>query len=423
VDSDIVLSAIALSLSLIAFLGMSLVEASVLSVGRERLFQLVSEAIRGASTLDDLSRLPMGPTGAVSVLKVVALAGGIVSGAALVMIQGNIGWGYVAGMSAGFLVFIGLVRSYSAIFAHVYGEKVALATSSGVRALSWLAYPVTWSQARLIVAGLRARGARQGDPLESAHGPFELGINGDGEPLDEHERQMIRGVLELDKTVAREIMVPRVDLIAVEAGITVSELAEKMVECGHSRIPVYKETIDHIEGVAHSRDVLLQLAREGGGATIVGESMTRPPLFIPESKTLEELLGEFQERRIQLAIVVDEYGGVSGLVTIEDLLEEIVGEIADEFEVDEPEVVSVGENDFMVDARVSVDQLARLLSVSIEGDGFDTLGGFVFERLGKIPSAGDTIEYDGLRIEVISTVGRRLKRLRVTRIEGTRPSE
>ena len=143
--------------------------------------------------------------------------------------------------------------------------------------------------------------------------------------------------------------------------------------------------------------------------------MVRPVLFIPESKTLEELLTEFQDRRVHMAIVVDEYGGVAGLVTIEDLLEEIVGEINDEFDVDEPEVQPIGVNEFLMDARVSLEQLQELLQVVVEGNGFDTVGGLVYQILGRIPATGDSVEYDGVRIEVRSTVGRRLKRLHVSR--------
>ena len=146
--------------------------------------------------------------------------------------------------------------------------------------------------------------------------------------------------------------------------------------------------------------------------------MTRPVLFIPESKSLEELLDEFQAKRVHLAVVIDEYGGVSGIVTIEDLLEEIVGEIRDEFDVNEDISVMkpVGNNQYLIDARMSIDQLNEDLNSSVENDGFDTVGGFVFDRMGKIPVVGDTVTYDGIRIEVLSTVGRRLRTLRVTRL-------
>jgi CBS domain containing-hemolysin-like protein len=146
--------------------------------------------------------------------------------------------------------------------------------------------------------------------------------------------------------------------------------------------------------------------------------VARPALFIPESKNLEELLDEFQEKRVHLAVVIDEYGGVSGIVTIEDLLEEIVGEIHDEFDVNEPEIQEMGAHEYFVDARLSIDQLREVLQVSVENTGFDTVGGFVLEQLGRIPSVGDIVHHDGIRIEVLSTVGRRLKTLKVTR---TRP--
>ena len=244
---------------------------------------------------------------------------------------------------------------------------------------------------------------------------INLPIDSSGEPLDEREVRMIRGVVQLDQTTAREIMVPRVDMVAVEKDTNLGQVTEEMLHSGHSRIPVYRDNLDRIEGIVYARDVLRHMVEGDDTSSKLVESVIRPVLFIPESKTLEELLNEFQQRRVHMAIVVDEYGGVSGLVTIEDLLEEIVGEIQDEFDVGEPEFEPVGDREFIIDARLSIDQVNELLSISVEGDGFDTLGGFVYHRLGKIPGPGDTVDYDGLKIEVISTVGRRLKRLRVTK--------
>ena len=269
------------------------------------------------------------------------------------------------------------------------------------------------------------RGGRTPDQTgvtpELAPSEINLSLESNGEPLDEREVRMIRGVVELDQTMAREIMVPRVDIVAAEAGTSVGDLAELMVSGAHSRIPVYRGDLDHIEGIAYARDILRHLVRDNKMSEMLVEEVIRPALFIPEAKTLEELLNEFQDKRVHMAIVVDEYGGVSGLVTIEDLLEEIVGEIRDEFEVGETQIETVNDREFLIDARVSIDEVNELLSVSVEGDGFDTLGGFVYQRLGKIPSPGDAVTYDGLTIEVISTVGRRLKRLKVTRSAGEDP--
>ena len=226
---------------------------------------------------------------------------------------------------------------------------------------------------------------------------------------------MIRGVVQLDKTTAREIMVPSVDIVAAETGTSLDRLAEIMVNSGHSRIPIFQGSLDHVQGIVYARDIVNYRSREASGA--LSPSIIRPARFIPETKTLEELLNEFQEEQVHIAIVIDEYGGVSGLVTIEDLLEEIVGEIEDEFAVGEPEIQLVGDSEFLMDARVSIDQLNELLHVVIEGEGFDTIGGFVYQRLGKIPSSGDLVDYDGFRIEVVSTLGRRVKKVRVTRQE------
>ncbi len=243
---------------------------------------------------------------------------------------------------------------------------------------------------------------------------YALPASGDHEPLDEREMRMIRGVVRLDKTVAREIMVPRVDIAAVAADESLDTLAEEMDATGHSRIPIFEDSLDQIRGIAHARDVLQQLTSGRNLATTAGE-VGRPPLFIPESKTLEELLEEFQQTQMHLAVVVDEYGGVSGIVTIEDLLEEIVGEIRDEFDNEEPGIRKVGDSEFMVDARLPIEELNEALGIDVVGDGFDTIGGFVFDRLGKIPIAGDRVRYDGIRIEVTNTTGRRPTTLRISR--------
>ncbi len=276
--------------------------------------------------------------------------------------------------------------------------------------LSFPLRPLLFLQ-RLSPATLKSSASSPDQSLE-----FAFRVDTSDEPLDEHEVRMIRGVVQLDQTVAREIMVPRVDIVAVESTTTLAELAEVMNSAGHSRIPVYDVDVDHIQGVAHARDVLQELAAERSPAEVTAQEVSREPLFIPESKNLEELLDEFQELRVHLAVVVDEYGGVSGIVTIEDLLEEIVGEIHDEFDSGEPVIQAISDSEFIVDARLQLDDLNESIGVNVVGDGFDTIGGFVFEQLGKIPVPGDTVRYDGLSIEVVDTVGRRPKNLRVRRL-------
>ena len=238
--------------------------------------------------------------------------------------------------------------------------------------------------------------------------------------LDDRERLMIRSILRLDDSVAREIMVPRVDIVAVEADTSLRQVASQMMEYGHSRLPVYRKTLDDIIGVVYSRDLLPYSAEREEPPSL--EQTLRPAFFIPESKRLDELLKELQEKRVHMAMVVDEYGGIEGLVTLEDLLEEIVGEIEDEFSRShEPLVVPLEGGAVEVDSGVTLDYLSELLSTPIEQEGVDTVGGLVYSALGKIPAVGDEVVHNGLRIEVVSVLGRRVRKLRLGRTEAPRP--
>ena len=230
---------------------------------------------------------------------------------------------------------------------------------------------------------------------------------------DERERRMIRDILRLEDITAREVMVPRVDIVAAEASTPLAEVPELMSEGGHSRFPIYEDTIDKIVSIVHARDLLRYMSLGPASATLTLRDIARPAVFIPESKPLDELLREFQERRVTIAVVVDEYGGTEGLITMEDLLEEIVGEIEDEFETEEPGVVRVSENEVIVNARVNLDELNELLHASLEGDGFDTLGGLLYDQFGKIPEVGDELTLDGLRMRVLSTAGRRIRNVQI----------
>ena len=232
--------------------------------------------------------------------------------------------------------------------------------------------------------------------------------------LDYRDREMLRSILSLDVTTAREIMVPRLDMVAVDDKSSLTQVADQMVQSGHSRIPVYEDTIDHVLGVVHSRDVLAALARPDSKQTL--RHLINPAFFIPETKRLDDLLEELQDKGIQMAIVVDEYGGTEGLVTIEDLLEEIVGEIEDEFSrTREAELVRLPDGGALVDASVSTEDIEELFATTINSTDVDTVGGFVYQTLGKIPSPGDVVSTDHLRIEVVSILGRRLRKLHIQR--------
>ena len=409
------LPSIILGISIAVFALVSLAGAGISSVRRDRVQRLTSQEVSGATNLESLLTSRSGPAAALQLLLAITFASSMIAVVAIVIAQVGTLWPPIVLASAATLLGLGAIYGTAWTVAPRYGEGIALIFSGPVRGISFVCNPMLAAATSFIRLLFRVRDTAPNGSAEALLSEMRVPLEDDGEPLDEAEVRMIRGVVSLDDTVAREIMIPRGDMVVAEIGTSIGELAEQMISFGHSRIPIYRETLDRIEGIAYARDILRQLTREAELPDMAVESMVRQALFIPESKTLEELLAEFQETRVHMAIVVDEYGGVSGLVTIEDLLEEIVGEILDEFDIGDPEVESISESEYMMDARVSIDNINEMLNVSLEGDGFDTIGGFVYHRLGKIPSLGDIVEYDGVKIEVISTIGRRLKKLRVTR--------
>ncbi len=225
------------------------------------------------------------------------------------------------------------------------------------------------------------------------------------------EKEMISGILEMGETLVREVMVPRTDVVALDVDTPLLVAIGPIMEAGHSRIPVYQETIDNIVGILYAKDLLLPLREEQRERPLRG--LLRPAYFVPETKIVDDLLRELQRQHTHIAIVVDEYGGTAGLVTIEDLLEEIVGEIQDEYDTEEPLIEDLGDGEYMCDARLSVDDAERLAGLQIPEGDFDSLGGFVYDRLGAIPRVGDQIVVGDATITVDSIKGLRLGKLHV----------
>jgi CBS domain containing-hemolysin-like protein len=234
--------------------------------------------------------------------------------------------------------------------------------------------------------------------------------------IEAEEEQMIGGVLELGEHRVHEVMVARVDIVALTVGASLAEIVETIVREGHSRIPVYEGNIDNIVGMLYAKDLLPYLVGEDRPPSI--RNLVRTPLFVPESMLVDDLLHSLQVRRVHIAIVLDEHGGTAGLVSIEDLIEEIVGEIQDEYDEEEPMIIPLSEDDARVDGRADVDDLLEHFDVRLEGDDqeeFDTVGGLVYHHIGGVPKVGDTVEVDGLRLTVEATDGRRVRTVHVER--------
>jgi len=240
--------------------------------------------------------------------------------------------------------------------------------------------------------------------------------------LEEEEREMIHNVFELADTAVREVMVPRIDMVTVEADASVDEAIELILQGGKSRIPVFEGSVENIIGVLYAKDLLRLAASQRRPGTI--KDLVRPAYFVPESKHADDLLRELQQKRVHMAIVVDEYGAVAGLVTIEDLVEEIIGDIQDEYDREEQLFERLSDDEYIIDPKISLDDFNELVDTDLASEDFDTLGGYIYAQLDKIPTVGDVVTYQDLTITVLSTKGRRVTRVRVVRShESTQPRE
>jgi len=287
-------------------------------------------------------------------------------------------------------------------------------------ALRPLTLPVQWGWRR--VAGSMSLSSH-GHPLP-AHTPDEirhLVTQGHEQGVvEEDEREMIHGVFEFTETIAREVMTPRIDVVAVPVDISLRDLLECVVREGHSRLPVYEGTIDTVVGLVLAKDLLRVLGAppRARGAFEVRQIM-REPYFVPDTKPVDDILAEFREQSVHFAVVVDEFGGTAGVVTMEDLLEEIVGEINDEYDVAEPEFAATPEGDVLIDGGAAISEVNERYGLEIPEEDYDTIGGYVFGVLGRVPASGDVVHGVGAGQEVALQVeeieDRRVVRVRLVR--------
>jgi len=242
-------------------------------------------------------------------------------------------------------------------------------------------------------------------------GPF-LGIFKDRKikKLEEDQREMIRGVVELSDTAVREVMVPRTDTVFISAAACREEILATVVGSGHSRFPVCGETVDRVIGILHVKDLIKNIV-DGGPFDLA--SLVRKPFFVPDSKRIDELLREFRKKKAQVAVVVDEYGGVSGIVCMEDIIEEIVGDIQDEFDDETDDILPIEEGIWLCDARARLEDLARETGLELPCDDFDTLGGFVFDLFGKIPVRYEKTSFADATLVVQEMDGHKIKTVKI----------
>ena len=309
------------------------------------------------------------------------------------------------------IVFAELVPKSLAL---AYTERFALALSRPVEIIAHVLGPLIGLLTGLTRAVTGALGAKVSKDAQISAEELKLIVERGGEQgvLEAEEEQMINAVIELGERRVHEVMVPRIDIVGLEVDGTFEAAVERIIAEGHSRLPVWEQSVDQIVGILYAKD-LLRFLKEASADPPPIRALLRTPLFVPESITIDDLLRQLQRRKVHLAVVLDEYGGTAGLVTIEDLLEEIVGEIQDEYDVEEPLVVRLDDDRARIDGRASVDELGELwddLDVDAlleDREEYDTLGGLLFHRIGGVPKPGDQIHVGDLTLTVETTDGRR----------------
>jgi putative hemolysin len=406
VESWILGGLLALGVLLAAFV--ALAEMALASVGRIQLRHMLDVGQPRAQAAETLLSQPARFLSTLLVLKL--LSSVVVSATATVLALRTHDGRAVVWAIVGSIIVLILARLLPRAWALGRQEQIALWVAVPVRALAVLLTPITWLMLRIGKQATPAGASADNIFLSEDGLRFLLNASEDETMIEDDEKEMIKSIFEFGETLVREVMVPRIDVMAVPLGLPMLEATDVILKAGVSRVPVYEETIDNVTGILYAKDLLRYL--RDGRTDVPLSKILRPPYFIPESKKVDELLQELQQRRVHMAVVVDEYGGTAGIVTIEDLLEEIVGEIQDEFDAEQPTIEPLGEDEFLFDARVPLDEVNKLLHVELPEEGGDTLGGFIYSQLGKVPAVGDTIEFGGINIEVLSVAGRRIKQVR-----------
>jgi CBS domain containing-hemolysin-like protein len=445
-DPDIVAPTLLLFFALLAANAFFVAaEFSLIGVRRSRLQQLVREGdLRAARVLSALDRpeelalvAQLGSSASALTIGLVtahiALAAPWLNGVATV----SPGWQWLFAPAISVAVAVIVVACVHVIICEQIPKIIGIQraewvagrlTTRPLQLMAILLAPLVWLLSRVVTLLSRTAGLTRTGFHPLVHTPEEIRLlvaqSHEQGVVEQDEREMIHGIFEFSETVAREVMTPRPDMIAVPVDISLEELVALVTSEGHSRLPVFDGTIDNIVGVLLTKDVLPvvweRALGNGGPAPFSLRSLLREPYFVPDTKAVDDLLAEFRQHSVHLAIVVDEFGGTYGLVTMEDLLEEIVGEINDEYDVAEEEFEPTPEGDVLIDGGAQISEVNERFHLELPDADFDTIGGFIFGALGRVPEPGDVVEVPGtdprLHLLVEEVEERRVTRVRLTRV-------
>lgn len=399
-------------LSLSAFF--SGTETALLSVNKVRILRLVEEGNKRAQAVQKMLDAPSRLIATILIgNNIVNIGASALATSIAIDIYGNAGVGIATGIMTLLVLVFGEVTPKN--FANHNAEKWALAYGvvELIRILSVIFSPIIMILNVITNFFLKITGGQADKDPFITEEELKLLVNvGQEEGLiAESEREMINSIFEFDDTLVREVMVPRIDIIALDVNESAYNAVLAVVEVGHSRIPVYEDTIDNIIGVIYAKDLLKNLNNDLKNLDL--RKIMRPAYYVPENKKVKNLLAELRQARVHMAIVLDEYGGTAGLITIEDVIEEIIGDIQDEYDDEEETFTVLPDGSLLANARASIYDVNEILHIDLPDDEFETLGGLVFNLLGHLPKVGEELILDNVHIKVEKILGRRIDRVRV----------
>jgi CBS domain containing-hemolysin-like protein len=399
-------------LLLVAVALMAASETAITRTNRVHAYHLVEEGRRGALSLQRITENPPPYLNVVLLLTMLATVGGTTLATDLATRNIHRFGEIIATVAMTLLLFV-FAEVTPKTFAIQQTDRVALRVAPLLVGLTRVFGPIARALLKVANVVMPGRGLAQGPYVTEQEIKTMAEVASEEGQIEEEEQELIHSIFEFGDTIVREVMVPRPDIVAIDVESSLRQVQDLVLQHGYSRIPVYRENMDDIVGIIYAKDVLKAL-HQGRGDTSL-EDLVRPARFVPESKKCAELLREMQRKKFHIALVTDEYGSLSGLVTLEDLLEELVGEITDEYDVEAPGFVPVGEGRFRVDGRTPIDELNDRLDVDLPDEEWDSVGGLMMGLLGQIPREGQEVKYDNITFKAERVQGRRIERVLVSR--------
>jgi putative hemolysin len=399
----------------LASIWLALAETAFVAMSRIRALALEEEGRKGAARL---ARMLEHPEQTVNIVLALALFAQLTSAALVGLLLGAFAGpiGFIGGIVVQFVAFFVIAEVAPKTFALQHTDRAALRVAGILYLLTNFPPLRVLSRALIGMANaiLPGKGLKRGPFVTEDDVLAAADVAAEEQEIEREERRLIHSIFEFGDTVVREVMLPRTDMVAIEADATVEEAMQRAIEGGYSRIPAYEGDTDHIIGLVYLKDLVHHVRKGEGGQKV--HIALRDAVFVPEQKRVAELLREMQQQHFHMAVVVDEYGGTAGLVTLEDLLEEIVGEIADEYDVDEPGVERLDDGALRVPGRMPIDDVNEELGTELPDDEWDTVGGLVFNLLGKVPDEGETVRFQGLEFRAERVQRRRIVTVQIRRV-------